>query len=111
MRALESKQLLGERDNRNRWKISLEALEEWAKSRPDTDRQQPVTDQDNVPDMTGQLREELAEARTEARMLREQLEDLKADRDAWRSRSEKLNDRLADLSKPQPGLIARIFGR
>lgn len=111
MRALSNKQLLGERDNRNRWKISLEALEEWAKNRPDSDRPQEDSDPVTVQDMTGQLREELAEARTEAKMLREQLEELKKDRDAWRNRSEKLDDRLAELSKPQTGLFARIFGR
>lgn len=111
MRALSNKQLLGERDNRNRWKISLEALEEWAKNRPDNDRTQEDSDPVTVQDMTGQLREELAEARTEAKMLREQLEELKKDRDAWRNRSEKLDDRLAELSKPQTGLFARIFGR
>lgn len=103
MRALSNKQLLGERDNRNRWKISLEALEEWAKNRPDNDRTQEDSDPVTVQDMTGQLREELAEARTEAKMLREQLEELKKDRDAWRNRSEKLDDRLAELSKPQTG--------
>lgn len=44
------------------------------------------------------IREELAEARTEVRLLREQISDLKEDRDAWRELS----------NRPQPSLLERI---
>lgn len=47
---------------------------------------------------------ELAAAKTEIRLLREQLDDLKEDRDAWR-------EQAAKLSEPRPGIIDRILGR
>ena len=56
----------------------------------------PAITPDN-PDASG-LREELAEARTEVRMLRERIRDLKEDRDAWREIA----------SRPQPSLFERI---
>ncbi|OOY26322.1 hypothetical protein BMI90_18450 [Thioclava sp. L04-15] len=60
----------------------------------------PAPTTDITPDDTDmiQIREELAEARTEVRLLREQISDLKDDRDAWRE--------LAN--RPQPSLLERI---
>ena len=54
------------------------------------------------PDVDQGLNIRLAEAQTENRMLREQLDDLKSDRDAWRSQAEK-------LSEPRPSIISRIL--
>lgn len=103
MRALESKVLRADRDNKNRWKISPEALEEWAKNRPDTDR----TVAEKRPDTeTGQLREELATAKATISGLEARLSDTQADRDAWRRQAE----RLASEGRPT-GLFGRLFGR
>lgn len=48
----------------------------------------------------------IAELNVEVKLLRDQLEDLRADRDAWRAQAE----RLASESRPI-GLFAKIFGR
>jgi excisionase family DNA binding protein len=50
MRALESKALMGTRDNRNRWQIDPEDLDRWAKDRDGHVRSAPDTDRDTVQD-------------------------------------------------------------
>lgn len=51
---------------------------------------------------------EAAELRVENRLLRERLDELREDRDAWRSQAERL------ASEPRPvsvGFFSRLFGR
>lgn len=105
MRALESKNLKAERDNKNRWKISIEALDEWSKNRPDTDRS--VTDQwpDTDREETGPIREELAAAKAEIAGLQDRLADTQAERDRLAS----LLDRA--LEHRQIGFLGRLFRR
>lgn len=107
MRALESKSLRGERDNKNRWKISPEAVDNWAKSRPDTDR--PETGQNAGIDRseTGHIREELAAAKAEIAGLRDRLSDTQAERD----RLAGLLERALEPRTVPKGLFARFFGR
>lgn len=64
-----------------------------------------------IPDESGPLREELAASKAEIAGLQARLDDAKADRDAWRDRAERLDDRIAELSKPRPSIFERIFGR
>lgn len=107
MRALEAKSLRGERDNKNRWKISQQALDEWTKSRPEIDRsvseQIAVTDQDK----TGHVREELAAAKAEIAGLRDRLADTQAERD----RLAALLERALEPRPMPKGVFARLFGR
>ena len=101
MRALANKSLFAQRDNKNRWQIYPDDLEVWVDSRPDTLAQvRPETG--HVPDLSG----ELASSRTEARLLREQLDDTKADRDAWRSQAEALS---RTIGEGRAGFWSRIF--
>ncbi len=99
MRALKSGELRGERDNRNRWKITREEADRWAGQRPDNDRQ-----------MSGHDRPEPAvnvdttALETENKLLRERVEELRTDRDAWRRQAER-------LSEARSGIFRRIFGR
>ena len=116
MRALDSKELKGERDNRNRWKISPEAIDEWSKNRPDSNRSQPVIDQDSVHDVTGHIDVVAKLAAAEVRI--EELQKTVDRADAERERMEvrhtdqiKRLDRLIDImSKPRPTLLERISG-
>lgn len=64
----------------------------------------PALPHDNPPQNPGPS-VELASARTEVRLLREQLNDVKADRDLWRAQAERLSD------KAGAGLWAKLFGR
>jgi hypothetical protein len=101
MRALASKALFAQRDNKNRWLISPDDLAKWADGRPDTLAQvRPETEP--VPDLS----RELASSKTEVRLLREQLDDTKADRDAWRSQAEALS---RTIGEGRTGFWSRIF--
>lgn len=64
----------------------------------------PALPHDNPPQNPGPS-VELAAAKTEIRLLREQLDDLKEDRDAWRAQSERLSKARSR------SIIDRILGR
>jgi excisionase family DNA binding protein len=53
---------------------------------------------------------EIAGLREVAALLREQLVDVKQDRDAWRSQAE-ANQRLLASAKPRGGVFSRLFGK
>ena len=80
MRALESRKLRGDRDNRNRWRISLEALEEWMANRPNSTQKQPDSAADTVRSVQdlddGHMRVQIALAAANATIeaLRAQIE-------------------------------------
>lgn len=102
MRALQSGQLRGSRDNEGRWQIEPEALDDWLSMRRSPDRQSPrlstgqlVTT--NVDTQETLTRLAVAEARVE--MLTVQIEELRQDRDAWRAQAERLT------SEPKPEVI------
>ena len=130
MRAIDNKELLAIRDNRNRWQITRQELEKWAGAQwalseqrsPDAhsdahlaqpDAHLPGADRDN-------LAEDLAAARLTIAQLEARLEErtalvsaaearaqtAEADRDRWRALAEKLTDRPAlppvDLPAPAP---------
>ena len=101
MRALANKSLFAIRDNKNRWQIDPDDLEKWVDSRPDT-LAQVRSETETVPDLSG----ELAASQTEVRLLREQLDDTKADRDAWRSQAEALSKTIGE---GRTGFWSRIF--
>jgi len=100
MRALASKSLKATRNNRNRWQIELADLDAWAAGRPmsaTSDRTVSDHDRDQVAEM--------ARLEAENGQLRERLDELREDRDAWRTQAERL------ASEARPGIIERIFGR
>lgn len=105
MRALASGELPAIRDNRGRWKIDLGALDLWAGQRPVTDRTEASPEAEQArpwPDTAIRL----AAAETRAEMLAAQLDELRADRDAWRAQAEKLA-----ASRPSWPFFAQIFRR
>lgn len=112
MRALQSKELKGDRDNRNRWKITLQALEIWMETRPDKDRSGPVTsavsDQNSDrSDAKMQLMKDLGAAEATIVELRSQLEKTDTRNADEIRRLERIIERL---SAPRPSLLQRIFG-
>lgn len=100
MRALKNGNLLGIHGNRNRWQIDPDELDRWVTDRAVSDR--PVTSH------TDPVSLRAVGLEVENAHLRERLDDLRADRDAWRAQAEK----LAELSetRARPGVLARIFG-
>lgn len=105
MRALASGELPAIRDNKGRWKIDPGALDLWAGQRPVIDRPEEEQDTEQVRSEPGIL-VRLAAAETRAEMLSAQLDELRADRDAWRAQAEKLADSRATWP-----FLARIFRR
>lgn len=105
MRALASGELPATRDNRGRWKIDPDALDLWAGQRPVTDRTEASPEAEQArPGPDTAIR--LAAAETRAEMLTAQLEELRADRDAWRAQAEKLA-----ASRPSWPFLAQLFRR
>lgn len=136
MRALDSKALKGTRDNLNRWKITPEDLDLWAKDRPGHDRTHAVTvsdtdrDSDQVkPDDRLRALADLAAAEARLEELRTiidrdderyeatiQRHEIEIDRLESRHAAEigRLNDRIDQLMTPRPTLLERIsdtFGK
>ena len=119
MRALQNKEIKGERDNRNRWKISRQALEDWMKKRPVTDRTPTVSDQDSDRDQArSEVWTQLAVAEATIEELKSKLaeNDQRHDREIGRIDSShaaeiaRLERIIERLSTPSPTLIQRIFG-
>lgn len=110
MRALVNGSLRGIRDNKNRWKVEEEEALRWVEKRPDSDR----TETGDLPDndrsdfaVTPDTVSRLATAETEARMLREQLDETRAERD-------RLSKLLEKALEPRPrsiGWFDRLLGR
>jgi len=112
MRALERQELRAIRDNRGRWQISPEALEDWLSMRSPV-RHYPqkavVTPETVRSDTTDTeitaLKVALAKSEAEAEGLRQRLADTQAERD-------RLAHLLSEALKARPvGFFTRLFGR
>ena len=129
MRAIDNKELLAIRDNRNRWQITRQELEKWvgaqwalSKQRsPDAhsdahlaqpDAHLPGADRDNLAEDLAAARLTIAhlEARLEERAALVSAAEARAqmaetDRDRWRTLAEKLTDRLAGREAQAPASV------
>lgn len=108
MRALEQQQLRAIRDNLGRWQIDPEAVDDWLSLRRAPDRQQPDMSSGHkvvTPSDTPETLIRVAVLEAENGHLRERLEELRQERDAWRAQAEKL------VSQPPAGLIDRLLKR
>lgn len=132
MRAIEAKELPAFRDNRNRWQIIQQELENWAGAQRALCEQRssdahhdahytklnayaPGANRDN-------LAEDLAAARLTIAQLEARLQEraalvsaaearaqmAEADRDRWRSLGEKLIDRLAEHEAQAPASVPNV---
>jgi len=105
MRAIESHELQAFRDNRNHWKIDPQALDKWADAQwAPSDHAHHDTPTLPTPDLAISL----ARAEAERDALREQLEQIKEDRDHWRRMAEN-QQKLLDRQKSRH-FLARMFG-
>lgn len=94
MRAIKSHDLKAVRDNKNQWRISQEALDEWRSHNVhETVGVRSSHTHNDLSDLEKALTAERARADlAEALLIRERsaLEELKTDRDRWRQMAEKL---------------------
>jgi len=67
-------------------------------------------DAPDAPDATALLEAQIASMKDMAVLLRDQLADVKQDRDAWRSQAE-ANQRLLASARPRGGVFSRLFGK
>ncbi|WP_333696850.1 helix-turn-helix domain-containing protein [Phaeobacter italicus] len=107
MRAINSKDLVARRDNRNRWQIDRSDLDTWSSSRPEQNRSVPTTDQPLTETVPASF-EQLAQAKADIAALQATLEGMKIqvgqlenDRDSWKALAEK-------LSEPRPDFLTRL---
>jgi excisionase family DNA binding protein len=91
MRAINSQELQAIRDNRNQWRIAPDALDRW---RASTVRTPTDLHTMHTPEATQELREKLATETARANVAeallareREALDNLRADRDAWKQQA------------------------
>lgn len=106
MRAIESHELQAFRDNRNHWKIDPQALDKWA------DAQWAPTGHAHyeMPTLpTPDLAVSLARIEAERDALREQLEQIKEDRDHWRELAKRQQEILEGERTRR--LWKRLFSR
>lgn len=104
MRAIEIHELQAFRDNRNHWKIDPQMLDMWA----DAQRAPSGHVHHDAPALPSpDLTVPLARAEAERDALREQLEQIKEDRDHWRRMAERQQDMLKEQRRR--GLLARLF--
>lgn len=91
MRAIERRELLAQRDNRNHWRIDPSDLNAWATPSGHAHLDVPTFDAIDI-----------AILKVENGQLRERLAATEADRDRWQKMAERLADR--------PGWWARLWG-
>lgn len=103
MRALASRTLPAQRDNKNRWLIKRSDLDAWSANRPDQDRTRSPTVRSVTEDVSD-MSADLAASRAEVAGLRDRLADTQAERD-------RLAALLERALEPRTGILWRIFGR
>lgn len=106
MRAIESQELQAFRDNRNHWKIDPQSLDKWANAQW-APTEQAHSDTPIMP--TPDLAVSFARVEAERDALREQLEQIKEDRNHWRQLAERQQGLLEH--RRQKGFFGRILGR
>jgi excisionase family DNA binding protein len=104
MRAIKATEIQALRDNHNHWKINEKSFENWCDARgAHTVHAQDVAQDAHVSaqvDGTDKIR--IAELEVETRMLKDQLDEVKEDREAWKRQAER-------LSAPRIGLFGNFF--
>ena len=136
-RALQAGRIRGIRDNRGRWRIEPEALEEWLAEQARVQASSPHTELHTVQtplhseQHTGQHSQAETSAHqlliTEVAVLKTRLEVLesraaeliqdrdeaRSERDHWRQMAERLSEPSPSLPplKPPASFLARLFGR
>lgn len=97
-RALNNLDLKGHRDNRNRWNINTDDLDEWVKQRKSTHTNKTMNTDRTVNmntknEQLEHLRSDLMEAREKLAAATARADAAEADRDRWQSMAERLTDR------------------
>ena len=79
-------ELIGVRGNNNRWTIAEDDLDDWSTKTVQNTAQNTSSDHvRNINDQLSQLSTEVSVQSVKIEMLESQIEDLKSDRDEWRT--------------------------
>lgn len=108
MNAIEAHKLQASRNNKNHWQITEDDLEKWmeGRDRPPSPFSESTTESSSD---TSEMRIEINRLQIELKATCEHLDEVRADRDAWREQAQDLARRPAS-TEPRKGLLARIFG-
>jgi predicted site-specific integrase-resolvase len=110
-REVKSGKLVGTKNNRGHISIEVSDLEDWMSRR--TERAAPIATQpERTPTTEPVARHEdtakIAALEVEVREVRNQLTEMRSDRDEWRDQAKQLSERLHSEIRPK-GLFAWLF--
>ena len=113
LRAIKSGKISAAKDEHGEWQIDPAELHRVyppvaEAPGPTSAEQQPATV--GAADPAARLEEKIAMLKALADLMREQLNDVRKDRDAWRSQAEG-NQRLLTAAQPRGGVLSRLFRR
>jgi hypothetical protein len=111
LRAIKSGKISAAKDENGEWQIDPAELHRVyppvaATPAPTSAEQQHATAR--AADEAVRLEEKIAMLKALADVMREQLNDVRKDRDAWRSQAEG-NQRLLTAAQPRGGVLSRLF--
>lgn len=90
MLAIEGKTLKALRNNKNQWQIEEEELQRWMESRKPKRKAIPDSSSDNSSDAITEIIIQNKALQVELAMTKQQLDEVKHDRDAWKSQAQNL---------------------
>jgi hypothetical protein len=113
LRAIKSGKVSAAKNEHGEWQIDPAELHRVYPPVADAPRRTSAEQQHATPgqaDATALLEAQITSLKDVAALMREQLEDVRNDRDAWRSQAEG-NQRLLTAAKPRGGVLSRLFSR
>lgn len=106
LEALNSGRMSAGKNDKGHWQIDpSELFRVFPKTGP-TEREKPKP----TPSESLQKTTENGALKVEVKMLREMLEEIRADRDSWKDQAQKITALIEDQSTRKKGFWARLFG-
>jgi excisionase family DNA binding protein len=113
LRAIKSGKISAAKDEHGEWQIDAAELHRVYPPVADAPRRISAEQRHatlGAAEAASLLEAQIASLKDVAALMREQLDDVRKDRDAWRSQAEG-NQRLLTAAKPRGGVLSRLFGR
>jgi hypothetical protein len=113
LRAIKSGKVSAAKNEHGEWQIDAAELHRVYPPVADAPRRTSAEQRHTTPgqaDATALLEAQIASLKDMAAQMREQLEDVRKDRDVWRSQAEG-NQRLLTAARSRGGVLSRLFGK